>query len=143
MMLVRNHIDKSPIHGLGVFASEFIPKGTCIWEFTLGCDQIYSDEMLAALTPVQREIILFYGYIEPGMEGVILCCDNARHYNFSSEPNSGSDHRAKHGARSTYALRDIIEGEELTFAVDEDTDAERKLGDAFAELSQSPGGTKA
>jgi hypothetical protein len=69
MMLVRNYIDKSQIHGVGVFAGEFIPEGTCIWELTPGCDQIYSDAMLAALLPVQREIILFYGYIEPGMEG--------------------------------------------------------------------------
>ena len=136
MMLVRNYIDKSPIHGLGVYAGEFIPNGTCIWELTPGCDQIYSDGMLAALTAVQRDIVLFYGYIEPGMEGVILCCDNARHYNFSNEPNSGSDERAKHGARSTYALRDIAAGEELTFAVDEDVDAARKLGPAYAGLAQ-------
>src|SRR5690606_26981127 len=123
----------------GVFAGAFIPKGTCIWELTPGCDQLYTDEMLAALAPVQREIILFYGYVEPGMEGVILCCDNARHYNFSTDPNSGSDDRAKHGARSTYALRDIAEGEELTFAVEEDVDAARKLGDVYRELSRSGG----
>ena len=139
MMLIRNYIDKSPIHGLGVYAGEFIPAGTCIWELTPGCDQIYTDEVLAALTPVQRDIVLFYGYIEPGMEGVILCCDNARHYNFSSDPNSGSDERAKYGARSTYALRDIAVGEELTFAVDEDVDAARKLGPAYAGLAQREG----
>lgn len=139
MMLVRNYIDKSPIHGIGVFAGEFIPAGTCIWELTPGCDQIYTDEMLAELEPVQREIILFYGYVEPGMEGVILCCDNARHYNFSTDPNSGSDDRAKHGARSTYALRDIAEGEELTFAVEEDVDAARKLGDVYQLLSRGEG----
>ena len=139
MMLVRNYIDKSPIHGIGVFAGEFIPAGTCIWELTPGCDQVYTDEMLAALEPVQREIILFYGYVEPGMEGVILCCDNARHYNFSTDPNSGSDDRAKHGARSTYALRDIAEGEELTFAVEEDVDAARKLGDVYQLLSRGEG----
>lgn len=136
MMLVRNYIDKSPIHGMGVYAGEFIPKGTCIWEMTPGCDQVYSDEMLAALTPVQREIVLFYGYIEPGVEGVVLCCDNARHYNFSAEPNSGSDERWKNGARPTFALRDIVEGEELTFAVEEDVDAARKLGDVYDALAR-------
>ena len=136
MMLVRNYIDKSPIHGIGVFAGELIPAGTCIWEMTPDCDQVYSDAMLAALTPVQREIVLFYGYIEPGMAGVILCCDNARHYNFSSDPNSGSDERMKHGARSTYALRDIAEGEELTFPVDEDVDAARKLGAVYDLLAR-------
>ncbi len=139
MMLVKNYIDRSTIHGIGVFAGEFIPAGTCIWELTPGCDQVYSDEMLAALEPVQREIILFYGYVEPGMEGVILCCDNARHYNFSTDPNSGSDERAKHGARSTYALRNIAEGEELTFAVEEDVDAARKLGDVYQLLSRNEG----
>ena len=136
MMLVRNYIDKSPIHGMGVYAGQFIPKGTCIWEMTPGCDQIYSADMLAALTPVQREIVLFYGYVEPGVEGVVLCCDNARHYNFSGDPNSGSDERWKNGARPTYALRDIAEGEELTFAVDEDDDAARKLGDVYGVLAR-------
>ena len=91
---------------------------------------------LAALTPVQREIVLFYGYVEPGVEGVVLCCDNARHYNFSGDPNSGSDERWKNGARPTYALRDIAEGEELTFAVDEDDDAARKLGDVYGVLAR-------
>jgi SET domain-containing protein len=139
MMLVRNYIDKSPIHGIGVFAGEFIPKGTCIWELTPGCDQVYGEDALAAMTPVQREIVLFYGYVEAGIEGIILCCDNARHYNFSSDPNSGSDDRVKHGARSTYALRDIAEGEELTFAVDEDVDAARKLGEVYDLLARGKG----
>ena len=136
MMLVRNYIDKSPIHGIGVFAGEFIAAGTCIWEMTPDCDQVYSEELLATLTAVQRDIVLFYGYIEPGMDGVILCCDNARHYNFSADPNSGSDERMKHGARSTFALRDIAAGEELTFGVDEDDDAARKLGAVYDLLSR-------
>ena len=66
MMLVRNYVGRSPIDGFGVFAGEFIPKGTMVWEFTEGCDQVYSDEILAALSPVQRDVILYYGYVEPG-----------------------------------------------------------------------------
>lgn len=135
MMLVRTYLDKSPTHGIGLFASEFIPKGTCVWEFTLGCDQVYTDEILASLAPVQREIVLFYGYIEPGLEGVILCCDNARHFNYALDPNCGPGGEMKAGTISTFAMRDIEPGEELTFSVDEDSDALRKLGpEAYAKL---------
>lgn len=136
MMLIPNYIDKSPIHGIGVYAGARVPGGTRIWEFTPGFDMLYTAADLASLTPVQREIVLFYGYVEPGIDAVVLCSDNARHYNFSTLPNSGTGpalHRA-HGCLSTHALKDIEPGEELTFAVDEDLDAARKLGPTFAEL---------
>ena len=107
MMLVRNYVGKSSIDGFGVFAGEFIPKGTMVWEFTEGCDQVYSDELLAALLPVQREVILHYGYVEPGMEGVVLCCDNARHFNYALDPNCGPGGEMKAGTISTFAMRDI------------------------------------
>ncbi len=128
MMLVSNYLDRSPIHGIGIFARDFIPKGTRVWEFTPGCDQVYSDEQLAALLPIQREIILFYCYVEQGLEGTVLCCDNARHFNYSDTPNCGPGDHVVEGYVSTVALRDIAEGEELTFSIEEDADASRKLG---------------
>lgn len=130
MMLVRNYIDKSPIHGLGIFAGEFIPKGTRVWEFTRGCDQVYAEADLAALHPVQREIIMFYCYVEIGRDGVVLCCDNARHFNYARDFNCGPGDHTVDGYVSTFALRDIREGEELTFSIEEDEDAMRKLGPA-------------
>jgi hypothetical protein len=128
MMLVRNYVDRSGIHGMGIFAGEFIPKGTMVWEFTEGCDQVYSQALLARLLPIQREIVLFYGYVEPGMSDVILCCDNARHFNYAVDPNCGPGGEMKAGTISTFAMRDIAPGEELTFSVEEDADALRKLG---------------
>ncbi len=128
MMLVPTYLDKSPIHGIGIFARDFIPKGTRVWQFTPDFDQVFSEEALAALPEVQREPILFYGYIEPGIEGTVLCCDNARHFNFAEDPNCGSGDHVFLGYISTYALRDIAAGEEMTYAVEEDADAGRKLG---------------
>ena len=32
--LVKTSIEDSPINGKGLFAGEFIPKGTIIWEFS-------------------------------------------------------------------------------------------------------------
>jgi hypothetical protein len=34
MLLVKTTIAPSPIHGIGLFADQFIPQGTRIWEFT-------------------------------------------------------------------------------------------------------------
>ncbi|HMN84746.1 MAG TPA: SET domain-containing protein-lysine N-methyltransferase [Bauldia sp.] len=128
MMLVPTYLDKSPIHGIGIYARDFIAKGTRVWEFSPGFDQVFSDAALAALLPVQREAILFYCFIEPGLDGVVLCCDNARHYNFADDPNCGAADHVLHGYISTYALRDIAAGEELTYSVEEDADAARKMG---------------
>jgi SET domain-containing protein len=128
MMLVPTYLDKSPIHGIGIFARDFIPKGTRVWEFTPGFDEVFSDAELAGLLPVQREAVLFYCFIEPGLEGTVLCCDNARHFNFDDDPNCGSGDHVLHGYISTFALRDIAAGEELTYSVNDDADAARKMG---------------
>ncbi len=75
------------------------------------------------------------------MEGVILCCDGAHGATLvsSSDPNSGSDERAKHGRGRPMPSATLAPGEELTFAVDEDVDAARKLGPAYSELAQKIG----
>lgn len=127
MLLVRTYLDKSPIHGIGVFAAEFIPRGTRVWEFTPGFDQAFEDSDLARLSEHQRETILHYGYREPALNRVVLCCDNAHHYNFSETPSTGTLNPDDPTDFSTYALRDIAIGDELTYPVTEDLDALRKL----------------
>src|SRR6185312_11978 len=42
MLLVKTYLDKSAIHGLGVFAAERIRKETKIWRFVYGFDQVYT-----------------------------------------------------------------------------------------------------
>lgn len=130
MMLVPTYLDKSAIHGIGVFASDFVAAGTRVWEFTADFDQVFLEEALATLSPLQRETVLFYGYMEPGIDGVVLCCDNARHFNLLRDANCGSGRHASQNYLSTFALRDIAAGEELTYPVEEDADARRKLGEA-------------
>ena len=139
MMLVPTFLDKSPIHGVGIFASSAIPQGTRVWEFTENADQVFSESGLAALLPLQRETVLFYGYVEPGREGVVLCCDNARHFNLLRDANCGAGEHSAHGYISTFALRDIAAGEELTYPFEEDDDARRKLGEAEFPRQSSAG----
>jgi len=44
MLLIKTYLDKSPIHGIGVFAGEFIKKGTQVWEFNPLIDIILTPE---------------------------------------------------------------------------------------------------
>ena len=134
-MLVSTYLAPSTHHGIGIFAQEFIPRGTVVWEFSPGFDQIFTPETLAHLTPRQRDTILFYCYISQEMGGVVLCCDHARHFNFAADPNCGGGNNPDTVATTTVALRDILPGEELTYPVEEDEDALRKLGpDVLAAL---------
>lgn len=128
MMLVENYVDRSPIHGLGIFAREPVPRGTRIWEFTPGFDQVFEERTLDALLPLQRRTILFYCYVEQGLNQLVLCCDNARHFNYADDPNCGPATHTVDGFVSAVALRYIAAGEEFTYSVDEDADADRKLG---------------
>lgn len=131
MFLISTYLDKSPIHGIGVFANQFVPKGTKIWEFTPGFDSIFSEEALSTLLKEQRDIIIFYGYREPKIDQVVLSCDNARHFNFAVNPNTGGNEAMIDDRWGSYALRDIARGEELTYSVYEDLDAFDKLGPAL------------
>ena len=127
MLLVPTFISASPIHGIGIFTQIPIAKGTKIWEFTPEFDQVFTESDLAALTDLQRLTILFYGYSDPrwGADKTILCIDNARHFNFSTDPNTAE--RDLNEPPAVYAVRDIAAGEELTYSQDEDLDAVRKL----------------
>ena len=55
MLLVKTYLDKSPIHGLGVFAAERIPRGAKIWRFVEGFDRCYTPKQFARLPKAARE----------------------------------------------------------------------------------------
>lgn len=113
MLLVRCYIDRSIIHGLGLFAVEPIPANTAVWRFTPGFDLDLDLEVLEQQPPDFRERLLHYGYIDARLSRYILCCDDARFINHSDEPNLKSDMNVdRYGV--DIATRDIQAGEELT-----------------------------
>jgi uncharacterized protein len=127
MLLVRTSLRPSPIHGLGVFADEFIAQGQLVWEFDRRIDIVIPLAEIASFPPAQQEYISMLDYVEvlDGQKVMILCADNAKHINHSDAPNvvDTADNRQQ------YAARDIQPGEELTcdyFAYD--LEADRKLG---------------
>jgi SET domain-containing protein len=106
MLLVKTYLDKSPIHGIGVFAGERIPKGGKIWRFVEGFDRCYSLKQFKKLPKPAREFLKNYGYLVDGE--VLFTVDNDRHTNHSDRPNTYLK------AGYVIARRAIRKGEEIT-----------------------------
>jgi hypothetical protein len=86
MLLVKTYLDKSAIHGLGVFADEVIRKGTKVWRFVDGFDRVYSPTQFAKLPKPARDYIWNYGYRVDGE--ILLTIDHDHHMNHSDNANT-------------------------------------------------------
>ena len=106
MLLVKTYLGKSPIHGLGVFAAEKIPKGAKIWRFVEGFDRCYTPKQFARLPKAARDFLKDYAYRVDGE--ILFTVDNDHHMNHSDKPNTL--------LRSGYAIaaKTIAKGVEIT-----------------------------
>ena len=113
MLLVKTYLDKSNIHGIGLFAGQDIPRGTRIWEYNPLVDHVYTKqewEELKCSLP-SGFIDSMYVYKQGGK--YCLNLDNDRFTNHQDEDyNIGNSEDLDNDF--TYALMDIKEGEELT-----------------------------
>ena len=113
MLLVKTEVRPSTIHGLGLFAGEFIPKGKVIWEFEPGFDLAIDKEKIDNLPPIPRKWFQHYAHLSRKNGKYTLSVDNDRYINHSSNPNT-EDIDTGREELATVALRDIEAGEELT-----------------------------
>jgi SET domain-containing protein len=113
MLLVKTKLDVSPIHGIGLFADQFIPKGTVIWEFNELIDLVLMKDQIEQLAENARQQIEKYSYRDIRSRQYILCGDDARFFNHSDNPNCYDDYRDETES-ITFTRRDIAPGEELT-----------------------------
>lgn len=86
MLLVKTYLDKSPIHGLGVFAAERIPRGAKIWRFVEGFDRCYTPKQFARLPKAARDFLKNYAYKVDGE--ILFTVDNDHHMNHAERPNT-------------------------------------------------------
>ncbi|WNS75389.1 SET domain-containing protein [Bacillus sp. DTU_2020_1000418_1_SI_GHA_SEK_038] len=93
--------------GFGVFATEFIPKGTITWALD-GLDQILEPDYVKNLDKYRRDLLKKYSY--RNQEGkYVLCWDLGRYVNHSFHANCmGTAYEFE------VAVRDIYPGEQLT-----------------------------
>jgi hypothetical protein len=123
VLLVDARVGLSSVGGFGLFAQQFISKGTPVWEYAPGLDLSLSQAEVDALADRARRAFLHYSCWNSKLGCHILCFDDARYMNHSDDPNTD-------GRR---AIRDIVQGEELTYTYgrrDLTFDFERTLGQA-------------
>lgn len=112
MLKVDTYLDKSPVSGIGIFASEDIPKGKIVWEFNPWVDIVYSSEEWRDL---KNEIcsesfkqVVKYAYKSNG--NYYVCVDSAQFMNHSTDQfNVGNNSEND----TMFARRNIERGEEL------------------------------
>jgi uncharacterized protein len=93
--------------GYGVVATRFIPKGTITWALDK-LDRIFTPSQVAVMDELYKRVLDTYTYRNP--EGnYILCWDNARFINHSSNSNCITT-----AYEFELAVRDIQPGEQLT-----------------------------
>lgn len=113
MMLIPTQVKPSPIHGLGLFTTAPVPKGTPIWRFQPGFDHIFSPQQFAALPLIAQKHTRWFCFVSKADGHVILSGDHACFINHSDPPNTGAPDHATDPV-TTIALRDLKEGEEIT-----------------------------
>jgi SET domain-containing protein len=114
MLLVKTRIGFSQINGLGLFAAEFIPKGTPVWKMVRWFDLILTKEQMDKLSDPAREQFLRCGHLDMYTGEYVLCADEARYLNHSETPNIRCSDSSDGNEDLDVAIRDIEEGEEIT-----------------------------
>lgn len=97
--------------GFGLFADQFIPKGTIIWKLNPLIDKIINVDQLVNFSELELKYINTYCYRENTV--MILCADDGKYYNHSVNCNCDDLIDDVLGS-ITVAKVDINEGEELT-----------------------------
>ena len=123
MLLIKTKIGPSKISGIGLFADEFIPKGTWIWRFKKGFDIRVGDKYPDTLQEPAKSYFKRYAYQNPDTLKYVLCADDARFFNHSDKANTHCVEDPEDEDTANVASRDIQVGEELTIDYSEfDTD---------------------
>ena len=138
MLLVKTKIKESKIHGIGLFADQFIKKGTEIWRFTPGFDQKFTKEQILEFPDMLQ--IYIYKYCWRSKKSKLYCfsTDNGKYFNHSKNSNVLSEYRDGEEEVITVAIKDIGIGEEILddYSSFEDEISEGNVLDEIADKFQ-------
>lgn len=110
MLLIKTKLGPSNIHGLGLFADEYICTGQEVWRFLDGLDMILPREVFESFPPLAKAFVCRYGTDQSTEGYFILYGDDARFINHSRHPNLIWDEKRQ----AMVASRNIYAGEEIT-----------------------------
>jgi len=114
MLTVKTIIKPSQIHGLGLFADQFIPNGTVIWRFTPGFDLKFTRQDILGFPTALQIYLCKYSWRSRKSGNYCFPSDNGKYFNHSDHPNSLSAYRDGEEEVITTAIHDIQIGEEIT-----------------------------
>ena len=114
MLFINTKVKQSKIHGWGVFADEFVEKGTTIWKFTPDFDLKFTKEQIEKFPEFFKKYLETYTWLSKKSGMYCFASDNGRYFNHSETPNSLSAYFDEEEEVLTRAIRDIEIGEEIT-----------------------------
>lgn len=88
MLIIKTEIQKSPIHGTGLFAAEDLIKGQIIWVLHKNFDAVVSLEEWQKLVKPAQDYLQIYMYWSSRKKKYVACLDNGRFMNHAEEPNT-------------------------------------------------------
>jgi SET domain-containing protein len=108
MLRVKTKLGNSSLHGIGLFADEFIPKGTITWQYDPEFDTAFTHDQIYRMPSAAKTIFWHYAYLDKELDKFILCSDDQRFIN-----HKDVDFNIKSTTKIDVANRDINIGEEL------------------------------
>lgn len=117
MFLVKTKLAPSPIHGIGVFTLQAIPRGAPVYQRRIGVRYVrtFDSSVIHFRDESEQKFILHYGYLVPGSNLLRVDMDDVRFLNDAVVPGTATlaQQRLLEG-ECFIATRDIAAGEELT-----------------------------
>lgn len=107
MLVVEYFVAPSSVHGLGVFAKNFIPYGALVWLAHPSLDREIPRSELESLPIHVAENIKRHAEYLPDKDVLRLSADGTYYMNHGDSPN------LRDAGDAVYAARDILAGEEL------------------------------
>lgn len=108
MLRVKTKIGQSKLHGIGLFADEFIPKGTVTWQYDPEFDTAFTKEQVERMPKPAQALFWHYAYNDKVQNKFVLCADDQRFINHAQ-----SDQNITSTPDQDVAARDINPGEEF------------------------------
>jgi hypothetical protein len=102
---------KSNLHGKGLFAKSFIPRGTVLWAYDRESEIAYYQNQFDEFSKKYQKYLIKYAYWWKGK--ICLCTDVSKFWNHSCDPNTAPV--PSNSNKWDFAIRDIKKDEEITY----------------------------
>ena len=135
MLTILASAKPSKIHGVGLFADEFIPKGTITWRFDPAWDIVFPKDEVEKMPEYQKRLIKFFAYFSSKRQAYIYSIDDGRFLNHSAHPNHDVLPVQDEVELCNVANRNIQIGEELTVDYRLFDDIDAKSNEEFLQNS--------